>query len=337
MLTPMMIQYLVGLCCLRHDPDAVEITLGDMVYDHAAEKDRDVDITITFKAGSEVTAFKAAEVKKEAHPLDVVTIEQLCLKFMDMPQITHRSIFSTSGYTDAAKKKAKHHSVELYTLKPWKNRIEKDFPDFEGTGTPAEFLARVDSCILRWIRYNVHLIVPDGPDSFHWYNDTLVFSSAGTAHSNYHNLKQYIDNIVRRSADILCTMEPILDGAKQLILPKNSSLEYVEGPPFSLSHTMDVNSDAVYLNLENGLHQITSLTILGQLQWSIKKRDPEFFILENVNTKEIFAGAAIADYGEDDGRMFAMIFPEKGREVGIHPFCIPEKQKNMIRNIKIKT
>ena len=41
MLTPMMIQYLVGLCCLRHDPDAVEITLGDMVYDHVAEKDRD--------------------------------------------------------------------------------------------------------------------------------------------------------------------------------------------------------------------------------------------------------------------------------------------------------
>ena len=114
MLTPMMIQYLVGLCCLRHDPDAVEITLGDMVYDHVAEKDRDVDITITFKDGNEVTAFKAAEVKKESQPLDVATIEQLCLKFIDMPQITHRSIFSTSGYTEAAKKKAKHYSVELY-------------------------------------------------------------------------------------------------------------------------------------------------------------------------------------------------------------------------------
>jgi len=32
-----------------------------------------------------------------------------------------------------------------------------------------------------------------------------------------------------------------------------------------------------------------------------------------------------------------MIFPEKGREVGIHPFSIPEKQKNIIRNIKIKS
>ena len=78
MLTPMMVQYLVGLCCLRHDPDAVEITLGDMVYDHVAEKDRDVDITITFKDGNEITAFKAAEVKKESQPLDVATIELKC-------------------------------------------------------------------------------------------------------------------------------------------------------------------------------------------------------------------------------------------------------------------
>lgn len=58
--------------------------------------------------------------------------------------------------------------------------------------------------------------------------------------------------------------------------------------------------------------------------------------MENAITREIFAGAAIADYGEDDGRMFAMIFPEEGRELGIHRFSIPEKQKNIIHNLKIK-
>ena len=31
MLTPMLVQYVVGLCCLRHDPDAVDVTVGDMV------------------------------------------------------------------------------------------------------------------------------------------------------------------------------------------------------------------------------------------------------------------------------------------------------------------
>ena len=25
MLTPMMVQFLVGLCCLRHDPDAIDV------------------------------------------------------------------------------------------------------------------------------------------------------------------------------------------------------------------------------------------------------------------------------------------------------------------------
>lgn len=90
------------------------------------------------------------------------------------------------------------------------------------------------------------------------------------------------------------------------------------------------------MEFEDGLHQINSLTIFGQLQWSLKRRNPEFYILENVDTKEIFAGAAIADNGENDGRMFAMIFPERGREIGIHQFCIPEKQKNIIHKIKIK-
>lgn len=333
----MMIQYLVGLCCLRHDPDAVEITLGDMVYDCAAEKKRDMDITITFKDGGEITAFKAAEVKKESNPLDVVTVEQLCLKFMDMPQITHRSIFSTSGYTEAAKQKAKYHSVELYTLKPWHQRIENDFPDFKGVGPPTEFLARVDACILRWIQYNVHLTVPKGPQSFFWYNDTPVYSSIGTTHKHYQHLKHYTDDVIRRSADILCTVKPILAKAEQLAFSKDSTLDYSKGLAFPYTHTMDVGEDDVYLMLDNGLHQVSSLTISGQLQWSIKRRDPQFFILQNVNTAEIFAGAAIADYGEDDGRMFAMIFPEKGRELGIHRFCIPEKQRNMIHNIKLKS
>jgi len=34
--------------------------------------------------------------------------------------------------------------------------------------------------------------------------------------------------------------------------------------------------------------------------------------------------------------MVAMIFPSKGRELGIHRFEIPEKQRNMIRELKIR-
>src|SRR5262249_101385 len=72
MMTPMLVQYLVGLCCLRNDPDAVDVTVGDLVLDEAANKRRDVDVTVTVKDhGGNIQAFKATEVKHEGRPLDL--------------------------------------------------------------------------------------------------------------------------------------------------------------------------------------------------------------------------------------------------------------------------
>ena len=66
-------------------------------------KNRDVDVTVTVQSeNGEVTVFKAAEVKHEGRPLDVGPVEQLCLKLADMPKVTHKSIFYSSGYTDGA-------------------------------------------------------------------------------------------------------------------------------------------------------------------------------------------------------------------------------------------
>jgi hypothetical protein len=84
--SPMLVQYLIGLCCLKWNSDAVDVTIGDMVYDIGAEKHRDLDVTVTVKEHGHIThAFKAYEVKHEGQPLDVVTTEQLCLKLLDMP------------------------------------------------------------------------------------------------------------------------------------------------------------------------------------------------------------------------------------------------------------
>jgi len=99
-LSPMLVQYLVGLCCLKWHPDAVNITVGDMVLDPAASKQRDVDVTVTISESGSIThAFKAYEVKHESNPLDVADVEQLCLKLLDMPSVTHRAIVSASGFT----------------------------------------------------------------------------------------------------------------------------------------------------------------------------------------------------------------------------------------------
>src|SRR5262245_8768109 len=136
-LSPMLVQYLVGLCCLKWDPDAVDVTIGDMVFDSAAAKERDVDVTVTnADSSSNLThAFKAYDVKRENTPLDVTEVESLCLKLMDMPSVTHRAIVSSSSFTSGAQAKAAHHGVELYALREWTRPLKEQFPSFPMQGT----------------------------------------------------------------------------------------------------------------------------------------------------------------------------------------------------------
>jgi hypothetical protein len=84
MLTHMLVQYVVGLCCQRTNPDAVQVELGDLVLDDASGKKRDVDVTVTVRDETGGWAFKAFEVKDEKSPLDVTVVEQLCGKINDM-------------------------------------------------------------------------------------------------------------------------------------------------------------------------------------------------------------------------------------------------------------
>lgn len=335
MANPMMIQYLVGLCCLQHNPDAVEITVGDMVYDPAAGKNRDVDITITYRdQEGMIAAFKAAEVKKESKPLDVVTIEQLCMKFADMPQITHKAIFSTSGYSEAAKNKAIFHGVDLYTLEPWKQRIDDDFPDFKGTGTPENFL-HAKSQYLKWVNWSIYLEAPDAPGAFHWYPDTPILSSCSKSHGKYKNMEQYTNDIMDRSAKKLFMLDPIIAIADTAFRDKLDSQDTLYCS-FSHSHTMDVSSDAVYLPIAKEICQIASITISGVMQWSLRTILPEYYVLKNAITREVFSGATIADSGEGNGHMFAMIFPPKGRAINYHNFFLTEKQQQIIHSLKLK-
>jgi hypothetical protein len=107
-----------------------------MVFDMASEKERDVDITVKVrnKDGS-ISAFKGVEVKDHSRKLDSTHVEQLCGKLNDMPDITHRSIVSASGYTEPAIRKAIYHNIDLFHLKTWENPME----GFEHVKFPQEF------------------------------------------------------------------------------------------------------------------------------------------------------------------------------------------------------
>ena len=78
MLSPTDVYYLVGLLTQISSPENVDIILGDMVHDNIADKDRDIDITVTYKnANGLISAFNGIEVKRHSLPLDVTHIEQL--------------------------------------------------------------------------------------------------------------------------------------------------------------------------------------------------------------------------------------------------------------------
>ena len=335
MMTPMLVQYLVGLCCLRNDPDAVDVTVGDLVLDEAANKRRDVDVTVTVKdQGGNIQAFKATEVKHEGRPLDVETVEQLCAKLRDMPAVTHRAIVSSSHFTEAAINKAAAYGVKLFALKPWTEPIANQFPDFPNTGRPQEFFRSFESALLYWIHERIHLTVPSGPPSFNVDDSATIFTPKGAKHKTFLTMKDFKTAMYLRSTEVLWVMEPALTILRTF--PTRDGGEFEVGPEWPHTHTLQVTNDKVFLKLDGKLCAIDSVTITGSLQWKKRKVVPQFYLLEEATTREIFAGAAVAAWGSDDGKMFAMIFPPESRTVGVHQFKLSEKHRNIIRGLKLR-
>jgi hypothetical protein len=337
MLTPMLVQYVVGLCCTRRNPEAVDVTVGDLVLDVAAQKERDVDITVTLaERDGTLRAFKAYEVKRESEPLDVAKCEQLCAKLRDMPQITHRAIVSASGFTQAAVAKAAANNVELFDLNPWTKPIGDQFPALAEIGRPVDFVREVRSNLLCWVDYKVHLEVPGGP-SFRFSDATPTFAENGGPHKKFANMSEFTNAVLLRSTQILFPLEPAETIARTFQPEPIVGNEEFQGTPrWPHTHTLSLLEEPVFLEHETHLRPIHSATISGYLQWQSRRADPEFFILESVPGRNVFAGAAVADLGRPEGKMFAMIFSPDSRTFNFHNFQLLEKHKNAIRQLKIQ-
>lgn len=336
LLTPMIVQYLVGLCCFRNDPDAVDVTVGDMVMDDIAQKERDVDVTVTVKSeGGEISVFKAYEVKHEKKPIDIATVEQLCAKMDDMSSVNYKAIVSSSGYTESSIRKAKAKGVDLYVLKPWTEEIWKRFPDFPDLGHPSDFFASVESNLLYWASYRINLIVPEGPPSFSWSYDNKAYGSDGKIHKDFKTMEDFVNDILMESTEILFKIDPADTVSR--IFPSHpiENGEFECGPAWPHSHTLEVGEKSIFLSIGDKFCQIKRLTITGSLQWRKRIRVPEFYIIESVDGEKVLAATAIADYGSDDGKMFALTFPSKTRELGVHQFKLSEKHRNIIKKLKI--
>lgn len=119
MLTPSDIHNIAGILCKLNEEGPHESILSEEVYDKSIDDTREVDIVIK-RSGTVKAVYKGYEVKHKSRPLDVVEVEQLCIKFNDMPSLQMRGIISASGFTKAAVKKAKYHNVELFEFVDWK-------------------------------------------------------------------------------------------------------------------------------------------------------------------------------------------------------------------------
>lgn len=128
MLNESEVHHLVGLLTQVSQPEAAEVTLGEMVYNDASQTKRDLDITVKYQdSDGESHVFIGLEVKAHGRPLDSSQVEQLCAKLNTHKIVQERGIISASGYTKPAIETAKYHNIPLYNLIDWDiNKVQFD-------------------------------------------------------------------------------------------------------------------------------------------------------------------------------------------------------------------
>jgi len=336
-MTPMELQYLVGLCCLRRNPQAVEIVLGDMVLDEASNKPRDVDVTVRLTAeGGAVTAFQAIEVKQEAKPLDVAALEQLTIKLKDMPAVTHRAVVSASGFTDGAKSKAKHHGVELYEFVPWTGAIQETLPHWQNP-VPPQLAIRATQWLLYWAGgAKLDLVVPEAPSGFSVLDDTRVCNATGKPHLSFSTFGAYRDELLRRSTGILWRLEPATTLLRLPPIDVDRMAHACRSMPWPHTHTLDVASDGAFLDLEGRSRHLTQVTISGHLYWESQFHEPEYKVLRRVEDAEIFASAMIA-LGRVPGELLCFVFDPTSPVSGVHFVQLTKEQQHILNRLSLRS
>jgi Restriction endonuclease len=326
----MLVQYLVGLCCLRRNPDAVHVELGALVVDDVLGKKRDVDVTVTVRDDSgEGWAFKAFEVKNEKSSLDVTVVEQLCGKLNDMSSVTHRAIVSSSGFSDSAKRKAEHYGIDLYTLDKWATPIDVEFSRFGLKGLPEDAIP-LRRKLLVWVGWKVSIVAPAAQRDFNVKDTDPLLDSTGAPHPRYRAFSQYREEILLRSTEALYLREPAQTMGRTLPEFHVPGLSITAEWPHT--HTLDVSADDVYIRVDD-LVKIKEITISGYMRWESKSEQPDFRVMRRVRDREPFAGALIA-LGRREGQMFVFVMSDR-RDAGIHFVQLEERHLNMIRQLSV--
>lgn len=335
-ISPMLVQYLVGLCCLRWSTEAVEVKIGDLVYDDAAAKGRDVDVTVTVDGGSEGQfAFMAYEVKHEAAPLDVVAVEQLAMKLKDMKSVTHRAIVSASGFTDAARAKAKRHRVTLYQLEPWTRPLQEQFPSLRMKGTVEECFP-MSKYLLCWSQHKLSIFARSAPSAFNLLDTDALFAAKRKLHRKFRTFQDLKSELLLRSTEVLFPLDPAQTVLNTFPIPATAPDGQVPaGPAWPHTHTIDIASDDVYVEAAASFFKLDQVTISGWLQWQRSQERVLYYVMQDATTRAAFAGALISPELRN-GQMTALLLSPTSRDIGIHFVRLSDKHLNLIRGLSLK-
>lgn len=319
MLTETDIHYIVGLLYLIASPENVQIEMGSMVYDNAAEKARDVDVTITFVDNKgNPTVLKGIEVKKHGRPLDVTHVEQLAAKLNDMKCITHRAIVSASGYTKPAIKKAVSHGLDLYLFTNWEN-TSKGFEHFGGY--ISDHMCERDLKLIGEpvIEFNLgDKILKE--DIKNLGNNPEILFGEDKKKTEVPDLIHLINNIMANVKKAVIERYP-----PPLIIDKN------ETKYFSININI---SDNPYLITPSGKLIIKQARVSVNVQWVETKKELQFKILKKLGDDNPFAGCAITEISI--GNLIGLTVSNSNRSIKLINIPISDRNKDKILKHRIK-
>lgn len=291
MLTSNEVQFLVGLLLQAAEKETVEVVVGERVWDSAAEKYRDVDITVSYKTHEGVlVAFKGIEVKDHTRPLSVEQLEGLCAKFIDMPAVSYRAIVSSSGYTKAAIRKAEKYGVELFHLQrglpikqtDWNLKVSSDLQIYIRSvswhGTP-----QVQLTVSK---------IPQGISELQL--DWKVYKADGTAIDHIHNL----DELSRALAKIRLDAE-----AENIYSKLNDEDIVIVRLPLEVA-------DKPLLEIGKNLVTVEAAMVTGYVKCRKKIKEPDFRVLVKHGDVSPFISCAITE--GMNGELFGVTFKTEG-------------------------
>jgi hypothetical protein len=304
-----------------------------MVRDESVEDSRDVDVTVKVNVSrNEQIAFKGYEVKRESPPLDVAKVEQLALKLADMRGLTHRAIVSTSGFTENAKKKAASHGIDLFELVKHDGSLEAFFPSNLSAGkNPMRITGRV--ILLKWVGGTYQIEFPHGTDTSELSDETPVYDESGNRHKKFGTLGELEEEILLTSTGELLK-SPGNEVTNFLGVAFDPITKAAHLDARRESHDLDLTHENVFLKQKGLLIQIGQVRIKGLVQWYLGDA-PVTYAMRNVADGAPFAGALVS-VGPREGVMNALVFAPTSGTIEHRVIQLTEKQRSLIRDMKLK-